>query len=345
MALKRSAAAIAVVAAAAGCASERARSGTSAAPGAESARCADPESCIADYLSLPARVPPEHRRVPPHTWQEVDAWVASLAEDPLQVAPLAPAALARAVEVELNLGFLRSDLARRALDASARTAPGIQRGYEERRILFRDPWVGRFEAILLLPPGPGPFPAVLALHGHGDSPEIFRDDYHGREYPARGIAILMLGFRAMGVDADEHHATRALLGHGLHLMGLRVYESLVGLRYLRERPEIDAARIGLIGHSGGSSTGNLLIRVEPGLAAYVPDHSVDYRHLLWVERYHCETVPGLAPLQRQINDFSTSRVPVLRVPYGHGRRKWFGRGAREVDEILDFFAAQFRLRG
>jgi hypothetical protein len=119
---------------------------------------------------------------------------------------------------------------------------------------------------------------------------------------------------------------------------VRAYEALRALAYLRGLPGIDAQRIGLIGHSGGSSLGNLLVRLEPGLAAYVSDHSVDYRSSDWREPYHCETVPELFPIHRQLDELASAGPPVLRVRYAYGRRKLFGLDRRESRRILDFFA-------
>jgi hypothetical protein len=297
------------------------------ASGARAQSCPDPASCIADYLALPSRLAlPD----PPLAGEQVDARVAGLRAVPLSADPLA------AGEIETALGFppLRAALAEQvATVSSAPSDPGLA-------LVFHDPLVGAFEGILLLPPGEGPFPAVLALHGHGDRAERFIELHHGRDYPARGIALLALTFRGMNIDAHEHRATRELLAHGLHLMGVRAYEALRALAYLRSLPRIDARRIGVIGHSGGSSLGNLLVRLDPRLAAYVSDHQVDYRSSGWREPYHCETVPGLFPIHRQVNDLSTAGLPVLRVRYGYGRRKWFGLERRESRRILDFFAHQ-----
>jgi hypothetical protein len=92
-----------------------------------------------------------------------------------------------------------------------------------------------------------------------------------------------------------------------------------------------------LSEAGGSSLGNLLVRLDPDLRAYASDHHVDYRTKEPWELDHCEIVPGLAPLAPQINDFSTAAIPVLRVRYGYGRRKWFGLERRESRRILDFF--------
>jgi hypothetical protein len=314
-----------------------------AGAGAGAEECPDPGPCIADYLSLPSRLPPETLIRPPLSSDAVDALVGAIGEQPRVAGPLAPADLAGAVESALGLSFLLRGLEQRPLEV--RTRESDAGAYRERTLELGDRYVGTFHAILLLPPGAGPFPAVLALHGHGDRAEVYRDEHHGRAYPARGFALLMPTFRGMDIDAYEHQATQALMANGLHLMGVRVYEALLGLKYLRSLPEIDPHRIALIGHSGGSSTGNLVVRLEPSFRAYVSDHHVDYWSSDPDEPYHCETVPGLHPLHALVNDLATAPMPVRVVRYSHGRRhplKLFGRAAREADAILDFFEEQLR---
>lgn len=300
--------------------------------------CPEPASCVEDYLRLPSLLPPGVRSEPPLSLAAVDALVKSARGAALVEGPLSEGELAAAMERALNLGFLRRGMGERPLEVEVRATP--REGYEERALVLRDPFVGSFQAILLVPGGRGPFPAVIALHGHGDRAETFRDDYHGKDYPSRGLAILMLTLRAMNIDEYEHSATQQLLANGLHLMGLRVYETLLTLEYLQRLPEIDAAHIGLIGHSGGSSTANLVVRLEPAFHSLVSDHQVDYYESDPREPYHCETVPGLYPLHRLINDFSTARAAVKQVRYGSGGRKLFGLERWESAAILDFFAEQ-----
>jgi hypothetical protein len=113
-------------------------------------------------------------------------------------------------------------------------------------------------------------------------------------------------------------------------MGMRVYESLLGLKFLRSLAEVEAGRVTLIGHSGGSSTGNLTVRVEPRIAGYISDHQVAYAE--WVEGinvYHCETVPSLFAYSEQLNDPADSPVPMLKVPYK------YSNGMQELFDFLD----------
>lgn len=129
----------------------------------------------------------------------------------------------------------------------------------------------------------------------------------------------MLTLRVMGVGLAvlvEHNVALRLLAEGFALMGLRVYESLLGPKFLRHWPGIAPERIGLIGHSGGSSTSNLTVRQGTGFRAYVSDRAVDCAEWIPLLRmYHCETVPALYPYAALINNLSTCTVPALKVPY------------------------------
>jgi len=101
---------------------------------------------------------------------------------------------------------------------------------------------GRHDGIawcLWLPPGEGPWPAVMVLHGAGSRKENHAD--YARAAVAHGLAALTF-------DNRGHGETEGPLGSG-------VIDDMAGLAaWLARRPEIDAARIGV----RGSSMGGLL---------------------------------------------------------------------------------------
>jgi len=292
--------------------------------------CADPATCIEDYLTFLKKAPYSGKGWSEETIAQMLADI-DAGNVPQTDTLLSSEELARTITEALTIGFLLDGLASRELTVTTIRESAFP-DHVEKHLLFEDPWVGTFEALFLLPHGPGPFPAVLALHGHGDSAAVFRDDYHGNEYPARGFAILMLTFRAMGnglASLTEYDVTVRFMKKGYALMGMRVYEALLGLKFLRHSSLVDTDRVGLVGHSGGSSAGNLVLRVDRGLQAYVSDHHVDWAE--WEPTFrivHCETVPHLYPYSEQINDFSTSVTPVLSVDYGY---------PNGVGELFDFF--------
>lgn len=289
--------------------------------------CGEPEGCTADYLALPGLAAtvaaPISRLDLLEQIQQIESG---------RVAPFADSIpeeeLRDALLDALNVRFLLDGMDGRQLRVTT-IRKDETTAYHERELLFEDPYVGTLEGILLTPDGKGPFPGIVAVHGHRDDAAVYRDRFHGGEYPSHGYAILMLTMRAMGIDSAEHAASRELLMNGFTLIGIPVYETLLGLEYLRHLPEVADDRIGLIGHSGGSSASNLTIRLATGFRAYVSDLTIDYSE--WgtiLEQWHCETVPALFPYHLLVNDFGTSSVPVLEVPYGY---------TNGMDEIFRFF--------
>lgn len=276
--------------------------------------CTDAASCVDDYLAFPERAAAWAR---PASAQEIEDQLLAIdaGEVPVRAEPMPEAELAAALLEGLGIGFLLDGLPARAVRVRV-TARTETAEVDQLELLVDDPFVGRFPALLLEPHGPGPMPALVALHGHGDDDAVYRDDYHGGEWPARGYAILIPTLRAMNIDASEYDVTMRLLENGFDLIGLRVYEAVLCRAVLAARPEIDASRIGLIGHSGGSSTGNLVVRVAGGFRAFVSDNTVDFFRSGF-ELPHCETAPDIYPLHGLVNDFATAPCPVLAVPYGY----------------------------
>lgn len=282
--------------------------------------CADDQPCIDEYQRFQALAARFARPIDPET---LAASLRAIArgEVPVHDAAQPEPTLRQALVDGLGIGFLLDRLDERGLDVIV-TGERETPYYHETSLVLVDPWVGELPAILLTPLATGPHPAVVAVHGHRDDAAIYRDRYHGSEYPGHGYAILMLTMRAMDIDDAEHTISRELLLDGFSLMGLRVYESLLGLRYLRSRDDVRSDRIGLIGHSGGSSTGNLTVRVQPPdwpdrFRAYVSDHDVDYFISSPIDPYHCETVPSLYPYHPAINALANAPLATLSVPYAY----------------------------
>jgi len=101
------------------------------------------------------------------------------------------------------------------------------------------------EGALHLPEGDGPFPVVVCCHPH---PRWGGDMYSNvvmavvRGALARGIAALRFNFRGAGGSGGAH--------------GLGVIEQddvRAALEFLRQREEIDAQQVGLMGYSFGAA--------------------------------------------------------------------------------------------
>jgi pimeloyl-ACP methyl ester carboxylesterase len=101
---------------------------------------------------------------------------------------------------------------------------------------------------LTIPEGKGPFPAVLLIAGSGPNnrdealmgqkPFLVLSDYLTR----RGIVVLRMDKRGVGKSKGNYGAaTTADFAN----------DAQAGVSYLKTRPEVDAKKIGLIGHSEG----------------------------------------------------------------------------------------------
>jgi hypothetical protein len=121
--------------------------------------------------------------------------------------------------------------------------------YREEEVVYRNEVAGiPLAATLTIPPGSGPFPAVLLITGSGAQnrdetllghrPFLVLADYLTR----RGIAVLRADDRGVGKSGGRFaDATTADFATDVE----------AGLAFLRTRPEIDRRRIGLVGHSEG----------------------------------------------------------------------------------------------
>ena len=175
-------------------------------------------------------------------------------------------------------------------------------GYRVEKVTFQTLPGVRMTANLYLPKSPGRHPAILAVHGH------WRGAKQDPVVQARCIGAVKLGFAVLAVDAfgageravgkalGEYHGemtAATLFPTGQTLAGLQVYENARALAYLATRPEVDAARVGITGASGGGNQSMYAAAMIDGLKAAVPVCSVgNYRTYLGIACCMCEVVPG-----------------------------------------------------
>ena len=99
-------------------------------------------------------------------------------------------------------------------------------------------------AWLTLPAGAGPHPVVVLIHGGGATHSMMLDQYE-RWFAAAGLAVVAFDFRHLGESE----------GTPRQLMSIRRYFADIdaALAFVRDRPELDAARVALWGTSFGAS--------------------------------------------------------------------------------------------
>lgn len=142
-------------------------------------------------------------------------------------------------------------------------------GYERVSIPLDD---GRLDAVLYRPSGPGPFPAVVALHGcnglwRGDGKLSERHSDWGEQLAQAGLMVLMpdsYGSRSLGSQCGIKDAV-------IRPSRERVADALAARRWLQAQNGVRADMISLMGWSGGGSTALAAVRKDRRPADGGPD--------------------------------------------------------------------------
>jgi len=119
-------------------------------------------------------------------------------------------------------------------------------------------------ALLFRPAGPGPFPAVVMLHGCGG---FYTRDGHVTASYRHWLELLAKdGYAALLVDSfnPRGHATICAQQKRTILVSReRVEDAYAALAWLARRPDVSADRIGLLGWSNGGSGTLYTLRAAP----------------------------------------------------------------------------------
>jgi pimeloyl-ACP methyl ester carboxylesterase len=106
--------------------------------------------------------------------------------------------------------------------------------------------------------GPGPFPTVVLLHGSGPAQRDGVGPFTERLL-GDGIAVLEYDKRGVGQSTGKYVDT---------LQNMES-DAAAAVRFLRARPEVDAKRIALVGHSQGGAVAPAVAAQDPTIAAVV----------------------------------------------------------------------------
>ncbi|WP_297512623.1 alpha/beta fold hydrolase [uncultured Caulobacter sp.] len=140
--------------------------------------------------------------------------------------------------------------------------------YRAEEVAYVNPASGlRLAGTLTLPPGAGPFPAVVLITGSGqqDRDETFFDHKPfwviADALTRRGVAVLRVDDRGVGGSqaGDLARATTSQFATDV----------AAGVAFLRARGDIDPDRIGLIGHSEGGQIAPMVAAKDPRVAFLV----------------------------------------------------------------------------
>jgi uncharacterized protein len=140
-----------------------------------------------------------------------------------------------------------------AVDAGGFTWKGAR--YARAKVRQREVRIGADAATLTLPPGAGPFPAAVMVHGSG---ERTRDEFDvfTAYFALHGIAVLADDKRGVGESGGTFPGDAA----GIDVLAR---DAEAEVRYLAALPSIDRSRIGLFGDSQAGWIAPLAAAREP----------------------------------------------------------------------------------
>jgi len=139
--------------------------------------------------------------------------------------------------------------------------------YQEEDVAYQNPGAGiTLAGTITTPQGKGPFPAVLLITGSGKhdrdetifghKPFLVLSDYLTR----KGFVVLRTDKRGCAKSGGNYDtATTADFAT----------DAEAGVAFLRTRPEVNHAKIGLIGHSEGGAVAPIVAAHDPGVAFIV----------------------------------------------------------------------------
>jgi carboxymethylenebutenolidase len=174
------------------------------------------------------------------------------------------------------------------VSASAMAEVSTPRGPEA--VVIHDGPVA-LHALVFRPPGPGPFPAILLNHGSGRTAEDLKRlrPYEGNAeklgpvFVRHGYLLLYLFRRGVGPSTGQGANAVDLMNREsaaggaearntmqLQLLeGREIADARAALAFLRALPDVNARKIGVIGHSFGGSLTVLMAEREKDLRAIV----------------------------------------------------------------------------
>ena len=164
-------------------------------------------------------------------------------------------------------------------------SPDVQRPHDPETVTVKS---GSLElrALIWRPSGSGPFPAVVFSHGSAsstDPPQPADAAILGDVFARQGYVFLFLFRQGLGLSAGQGTANGDLMRRAFDaggqegrnrlqmelLNGEELNEVSAALGLLRRRPEVDAKRIALAGHSFGGSLSLVLAAKDPDIRAGV----------------------------------------------------------------------------
>ncbi len=206
---------------------------------------------------------------------------------------------------------------------------------------------------LYLPLTPGKHPAVIFVCGHsGEGKAAAAYQLAASNLARKGYAVLVIDpigqgerWQFIGVEGAERISgsctkEHAILGKQLRLCGdffgsWRAYDAICGLDYLLSRPEVDAARVGITGNSGGGTMTTVVQALDSRFTMAAPSCYVTS----WQRNFENEVIvdseqmfPGILAAGCEMGDLILAYAPRPVILLGQKQDFFDERGLRETYE-------------
>lgn len=147
---------------------------------------------------------------------------------------------------------------------------------------------------LTLPRGRGTRPGVVFLGGGGP---FDRDETTGPNKPLKDLAwgLATRGVAVLRFDKVTHAHSSLTEDPGYTMTQEYVPHAVAAVRLLRRQPEVDPARVFMLGHSMGGKVTPRVVAAEPSVAGLVilaGDANPMHRSAVRVARYLASAIPG-----------------------------------------------------
>ncbi|MBN1419636.1 MAG: acetylxylan esterase [Planctomycetes bacterium] len=183
----------------------------------------------------------------------------------------------------------------------------------------------------------GRLPAILHPHGHWAN---------GARHPtvqARLIGLARLGFIGLAVDS-VHRYDYAI---GLSPLTLMTWNNIRGIDYLLSRDDVDPARIGVTGASGGGQQTMYVMAIEDRIAAAAPIVLIsEFREIILPDFTHCRCnhIPGVMRFdQPEICAVFAPKPAFYISDTGDWTKRFPERGFPEIRAIYRLLGAEDRV--
>jgi hypothetical protein len=277
---------------------------------------------------------------PPPTAERVafEAWIDGQAQSALAARRQRVTALRTAEEVRTYSKQARASLVAMVGGLPTITAPlnaQITRtqqrdGYRMEHVIYETMPGLKVTAIVYVPAGGGPFPAVVGVAGHAIEGKASTTYQHAWiSFARRGFVVIAIdppgqgerieywdtGKNAsrIGFGTREHSMTgQQLLLTGSHLAKFMVQDARRAIDYLGTRGDVDMARVAVAGNSGGGTQAALLAFGEPRLAAIVSScYMTSWQHMWQTPGPQDmeQVLPGLIASGYDFADFAIAAAP------------------------------------